>query len=157
MDRQSLYVHAACVLTRFRAQNWHPISHVLYSRMCYVELELKVMVCKASKGFLTRLQRLCFTDLWAAGCSIWTYAWDTILKFALYSMDWLCSFCKIYSICDFVFNRAMGANLEIERLQLPKFYHYFHERSSDWYENARIWVFCDRILLDVSFESLKNY
>lgn len=57
-------------------------------------------------------------------------------------MDWLCSFSKINSIFDFVFNRAIGANLEIERLRLPKFYHYFHERSSDWYENARIWLFC---------------
>ncbi|KAJ7370158.1 hypothetical protein OS493_033783 [Desmophyllum pertusum] len=35
-------------------------------------------------------------------------------------------------------DRAIGANLEIERLRLPKFYHYFHERKSDWYENARL-------------------
>jgi len=35
-------------------------------------------------------------------------------------------------------DRAIGANLEIERLRLPKLYHYYHERVSDWYENARI-------------------
>ncbi|XP_068742280.1 N-acetyl-beta-glucosaminyl-glycoprotein 4-beta-N-acetylgalactosaminyltransferase 1-like isoform X2 [Montipora capricornis] len=35
-------------------------------------------------------------------------------------------------------DRAIGANLEIERLRARKLYHYHHERNSDWYENARI-------------------
>jgi len=35
-------------------------------------------------------------------------------------------------------DRALGANLEVERLRLPKLYHYYHERKSDWYENARL-------------------
>ncbi|XP_058972878.2 beta-1,4-N-acetylgalactosaminyltransferase 3 [Pocillopora verrucosa] len=35
-------------------------------------------------------------------------------------------------------DRAIGANLEAERLRLPKLYHYHHERKSDWYEFARM-------------------
>ncbi|XP_067020952.1 N-acetyl-beta-glucosaminyl-glycoprotein 4-beta-N-acetylgalactosaminyltransferase 1-like [Acropora muricata] len=35
-------------------------------------------------------------------------------------------------------DRAIGVNLEIERLRLRKFYHYYHDRASDWYEFARM-------------------
>lgn len=35
-------------------------------------------------------------------------------------------------------DRATGANLEGERLRLPKLYHYYHDRIGDWYESARI-------------------
>ena len=58
-----------------------------------------------------------------------TVFWLSKISFACFTLT---------LVCRILLYRAIGVNLEIERLRLPKFYHYHHDRTSDWYEFARM-------------------